>query len=160
MIDYSFNNELYHHGIKGQKWGVRRYQNPDGSLTNAGVKRYGKNSKKYGMVYDYKHQRAYNKMKKGVEKGELSKKQMNRGLKELGMSNAEINFRDATRDYTNLTRKARGVGWFVAGPIGGLAAEVAVMNTTSVGREYSRRFDETSMKYVQERTEYREKHGY
>lgn len=33
--------ELYHHGIKGQKWGVRRYQNDDGSLTSAGKQRYG-----------------------------------------------------------------------------------------------------------------------
>lgn len=33
-------NELYHHGILGQKWGVRRYQNSDGSLTPAGKKRY------------------------------------------------------------------------------------------------------------------------
>ncbi|MBP5595209.1 MAG: hypothetical protein J6Y02_07490, partial [Pseudobutyrivibrio sp.] len=32
---------LAHHGILGQKWGVRRYQNPDGSLTAAGKKRYG-----------------------------------------------------------------------------------------------------------------------
>ena len=31
---------LYHHGIKGQKWGVRRYQNEDGSLTEAGKRRY------------------------------------------------------------------------------------------------------------------------
>ena len=31
--------ELYHYGIKGQKWGVRRYQNKDGSLTAAGKKR-------------------------------------------------------------------------------------------------------------------------
>ena len=31
---------LEHHGIKGQKWGVRRYQNPDGSLTEEGQKRY------------------------------------------------------------------------------------------------------------------------
>ena len=31
---------LYHHGIKGMKWGVRRYQNKDGSLTPAGKKRY------------------------------------------------------------------------------------------------------------------------
>lgn len=34
-------NELYHWGIKGMKWGVRRYQNPDGTLTAAGKKRYG-----------------------------------------------------------------------------------------------------------------------
>lgn len=35
-----YPNELYHHGIKGQKWGVRRYQNPDGTLTEAGKNRY------------------------------------------------------------------------------------------------------------------------
>lgn len=35
------NNELTHWGIKGQKWGRRRYQNSDGSLTAAGRERYG-----------------------------------------------------------------------------------------------------------------------
>lgn len=38
--------ELYHHGVKGQKWGVRRYQNKDGSLTPAGAKRVAKLNKK------------------------------------------------------------------------------------------------------------------
>lgn len=37
---YDYNIELYHHGIKGMRWGVRRYQNKDGSLTAAGKKRY------------------------------------------------------------------------------------------------------------------------
>lgn len=38
--------ELYHHGVKGMKWGVRRYQNADGSLTTAGKKRAAKLSEK------------------------------------------------------------------------------------------------------------------
>ena len=37
---------LVHHGIKGQKWGVRRYQNDDGSYTDAGKRRYLKDMKK------------------------------------------------------------------------------------------------------------------
>ena len=37
-------NELYHHGIKGMHWGVRRFQNPDGTLTAAGKRREQANS--------------------------------------------------------------------------------------------------------------------
>ena len=33
------DDELMHYGIKGQKWGIRRYQNEDGSLTSAGRKK-------------------------------------------------------------------------------------------------------------------------
>lgn len=43
-MDYLKIHELYHWGIKGQKWGIRRYQNPDGSLTEEGKARYGGDS--------------------------------------------------------------------------------------------------------------------
>lgn len=38
---------LMHYGVKGQRWGVRRYQNPDGSLTEAGKKRYSNGERAY-----------------------------------------------------------------------------------------------------------------
>lgn len=42
------STELQHHGIRGMKWGLRRFQNHDGSLTDAGRKRYGVNSGRDG----------------------------------------------------------------------------------------------------------------
>lgn len=43
-------NELYHHGVKGQKWGVRRYQNEDGTLNERGLKRYNSLSKRQASL--------------------------------------------------------------------------------------------------------------
>ena len=40
------DNYLQHWGVKGMKWGVRRYQNKDGTLTEAGKKRYQKKFEK------------------------------------------------------------------------------------------------------------------
>lgn len=41
------NDDLQHHGVLGQKWGIRRYQNYDGSYTQKGLKRYQKSKEKY-----------------------------------------------------------------------------------------------------------------
>ena len=41
VAGFPYSDSLAHYGVKGQKWGVRRYQNPDGTLTAEGRKRYG-----------------------------------------------------------------------------------------------------------------------
>lgn len=43
------HGELYHYNIKGAKWGVRRYQNKDGSLTEAGKRRYARDAREKGF---------------------------------------------------------------------------------------------------------------
>ena len=63
-------NNLKHSGIKGMKWGIRRYQNKDGSLTDAGRKRYARDAreKEYNK-YDELSGKYYKKSKKnGVQK--------------------------------------------------------------------------------------------
>lgn len=57
--------ELYHYGKKGMKWGVRRYQNKDGSLTAAGKKRYYKEADKAGYHEESYSGRRYKTTKKG-----------------------------------------------------------------------------------------------
>ena len=49
------SNELYHYGKKGMKWGVRRYQNKDGSLTEAGRKRYDRDKRDNPDMYKGKN---------------------------------------------------------------------------------------------------------
>jgi hypothetical protein len=49
-MDYLEMHELYHSGVKGQQWGVRRYQNKDGTLTPEGKIRYGVSIDRNGNV--------------------------------------------------------------------------------------------------------------
>jgi hypothetical protein len=71
-----YKTYLAHHGVKGMKWGVRRYQNPDGSLTAAGKKRQEKADFKSDL-------KTYRKADKGVSDAlyNLSQKHM-KGQKE------------------------------------------------------------------------------
>lgn len=64
-----YQNELYHHGIKGMKWGVRRYQNFDGSYTREGLKRYRDSENTYN-----KRQAAYKAIRKDRSASRINKK--------------------------------------------------------------------------------------
>lgn len=93
-------SELYHHGILGQKWGVRRYQNKDGSLTAAGkakVKQFKKDE-----TADIKRKLADKKEKINKKISETDDKQKKQELKSKlskakKNAQAEINI---IKDYT------------------------------------------------------------
>lgn len=60
------SNVLFHHGIKGQKWGIRRYQNLDGTLTPEGKKRYREIYE--GEGYDAEYRKRVNSLGSNYQK--------------------------------------------------------------------------------------------
>ena len=92
----TLSNELQHHGIKGQKWGVRRFQNTDGSLTAEGKKRYS--------VSDY--QQAIDKTKTA---GKIvnEAKTLNNTVKKLNDPTAERRIRKSAAEMSDIELQKR-----------------------------------------------------
>lgn len=87
MWRYVNTEELYHHGVRGQKWGIRRYQNKDGSLTPAGRRRADKLKDEYTQLTGKQMRRKPDK-KEDVK--ETSNKKVNLKKQISEMSDAEL----------------------------------------------------------------------
>lgn len=83
------NNFIEHHGIKGQRWGLRRYQNEDGSLTEAGRKRYDKPDKEIKKL------------------AKLDRKQYKAGKKTNNLNSFTRNINPVMYDFIHTKRASR-----------------------------------------------------
>lgn len=113
-------NELQHHGIKGQRWGIRRFQNKDGSVTPAGARRYyegdGRSSKDTNdkTVKPKTVKPKKEKPKKDYELGDKAKKSLHRlkleeKYRKQGLSQEEAEQKAAKRIKTELFVAAAAV---------------------------------------------------
>ena len=105
-----YGDYLAHHGVKGQKWGVRRYQNTDGSLTEEGKKKYyadaneaiSKNKRALAVLKDYERMAETGSLKsKYQEVNDIIKAERGRGYTDAQLRaslNVTISNMDALRN--------------------------------------------------------------
>ena len=99
-------NSLEHAGIKGMKWGVRRFQNPDGTLTEAGKKRYDRDTRNMKDKEKAKYKADPDKwVKEDMESGRKLANEANTLTKQLG-SQVDKSIKNQKRpkvDLSNMT---------------------------------------------------------
>lgn len=119
----NYGQTLYHHGVKGQKWGLRKYQNEDGSLTAAGREHYGygtessrskyKQAKKdykaakkaYGKAFDdafdYETRHPISTMTNKAKRAEANRRWDDAEAKEKVKDSAKEAYKQAKQEYKN-----------------------------------------------------------
>ena len=99
------NNELTHHGIKGMRWGVRRYQNKDGSLTKAGRKKMAKLDKEYSKLTGQNRNRNRNAESPNTRLSKMTDDEIRARINRI---NLERDYLDLINNQDSINKQSEG----------------------------------------------------
>jgi len=120
---YERSDELYHYGVLGMKWGMRRFQRPDGTLTTAGEKHKAKTGE-HGFVYKSHTTKKYaRKLAKAEQKGKIEKAEK---FKSRLKASKELDKRE--QDYAKSVSVGGNIAARLLSPDGRLGGKAYTMN--------------------------------
>lgn len=138
-------NELMHHGIKGQKWGVRRFQNEDGTWTDQGRRRYSQffsNEDTYNRIKSLRNSERMKYMsdrqKQSLLKAEAYWKAKAEGTTPIAKRGVIRRQADRYRSYSLESRATQAAAMNLVSNLGGFSAKASLFGpAAAVGQTFS-----------------------